>query len=88
MADGLNRWLGGSPGAVIVKLVFLSILVGAFLSLLGLSPPDLFRGVRALIDHVLNMGFGAVREILRYFIYGAVIVVPIWLLTRLLGRKA
>ena len=37
----LSRWLGGSPGAVVLKLVFMSILVGAFLSLFGLTPPDL-----------------------------------------------
>jgi hypothetical protein len=88
MANELNRILGGPPGAVIVKLVFLSILVGAFLSLFGLTPPDIFRGVKALIDRVLDLGFGAVREILRYLVYGAIIVVPIWLLLRLFGSKA
>lgn len=83
----LSRLLGGPPGAVIAKLIFMSILVGAFLSLFGLTPPDLIRGVKALIDRILDLGFGAVREILRYLVYGAVIVVPIWLLLRLFGRK-
>lgn len=88
MADGsINRFLGGSPGAVLAKLIFLSILVGAFLSLFGLTPPDIIRGIKSLIDRVLDLGFGAVREILRYLVYGAVIVVPLWLLMRLFGRK-
>ncbi|WP_188516302.1 DUF6460 domain-containing protein [Alsobacter metallidurans] len=82
-----SRMLGGSPGAVLVKLIFMSVLVGAFLSLFGLTPPDLLRGLRDLVDRVMDLGFGAVREVFRYFVYGAVIVIPIWLLMRLFGRN-
>ncbi len=88
MSDSsVNRFLGGSPGSVVVKLVFLSILVGAFLSLFGLTPPDIIRGIKHLIDSVLDLGFGAVREVLRYLVYGAVIVVPLWFLSRLLSKR-
>jgi hypothetical protein len=86
--SNFQRFLGGSPGAVLVKLVFLSILVGAFLSLFGLTPPDIIRGVKHLIDSLLSMGTEAIREVLRYLVYGAVIVVPLWLLMRLFGSKA
>jgi hypothetical protein len=82
-----SRILGGSPGSVLLKLIFMSILVGAALSLFGLTPPDLLQGMRALIDGIMDLGFGAVREVLRYFVYGAVIVVPVWLLMRLFGRR-
>ena len=84
--SNISRFLGGSPGAVLAKLVFLSILVGAFLSLFGLTPPDIIRGIKHIIDSILDLGFGAVREVLRYLVYGAVIVVPLWLLSRLLSR--
>ena len=30
--SNLNRFLGGSPGAVLAKLIFLSLLVGAFMA--------------------------------------------------------
>lgn len=83
MANGLQKLLGGPPVAVLTKLIFLSIVVGAFLALLGLTPPDLFRGIRELINHVLNLGFDAVETIFRYFVYGAVLVVPVWLFMRL-----
>ncbi|PSC06662.1 integrase [Alsobacter soli] len=83
----LTRMLGGSPGSVLLKLIFLSILVGAALSLFGLTPPDLLRGIKDLFDRVMDLGFGAVREVFRYFVYGAVIVLPIWLLMRLFGRR-
>jgi hypothetical protein len=84
--SNINRVLGGSPGAVLAKLIFLSILVGAFLSLFGLTPPDIINGIKHIIDSILDLGFGAVREVLRYLVYGAVIVVPLWLLSRLLSR--
>lgn len=83
MANGLQKLLGGPPVAVLTKLVFMSILVGAVLALLGLTPPDLFRGIRELIDHVFNLGFDAVQTVFRYFVYGAVLVIPVWLLMRL-----
>ena len=85
MAQDLSRFLGGSPGAVLVKLVFVSLLVGAFLALFGLTPPDISRGVKNLIDGVLDLGFGAVREVLRWLVYGAVIVVPVWLVMRIVS---
>jgi hypothetical protein len=83
MANGIQKLLGGPPVAVLTKLVFMSIVVGAFLALIGLTPPDLFRGIRDLINHIFNLGFDAVETVFRYFVYGAVIVVPIWLFTRL-----
>ncbi len=85
MAQDLSRILGGSPGSVLLKLVFMSLLVGAFLALFGLTPPDIIRGIKNLIDGILDLGFGAVREVLRWLVYGAVIVVPVWLVMRLLG---
>jgi hypothetical protein len=86
--SNITRFLGGSPGSVIVKLVFLSIVVGFALSLFGLTPPDLIRGIKSIIDGVLNMGTEAIREVLRYLVYGAVIVVPVWFIMRLFGNKA
>jgi len=61
----------------------LSILVGVILAAIGLDPWNILESVRRLIEHVWNMGFDAVRWLWRYFLLGAVIVVPIWLLVRL-----
>jgi hypothetical protein len=84
--DGLQRILGGPPGAVLAKLVFMSVLVGAFLAILGITPPDLFQMMREVFHSVFGFGFEALREAGRYFLYGAMIVVPVWILLRLLGR--
>ena len=43
MADDVNRFLGGPPLAVLVRLILLSILVGVILSALGLDPLEYHR---------------------------------------------
>ena len=79
----VQRFLGGPPLAVIGRLVLLSILVGVILAAIGLDPWNIIESVRALIVHVWTMGFDVVRWLWRYFLLGAVIVVPMWLLARL-----
>ena len=81
--DFVQRFFGGPPLAVIGRLILLSILVGVILAAIGLDPWNILKSVRRLIEHVWNMGFDAVRWLWRYFLLGAVIVVPIWLLVRL-----
>ena len=77
------RFLGGSPGSVVVRLVLLSILVGVILSAIGLDPRDILESIETLIRTVWNMGFDAVFWVWRYFLLGAVLVIPIWLVVRL-----
>lgn len=79
----VQRFFGGPPTAVITRLVLLSILVGIILAAIGLDPWNIVDSVRRLILHFWNMGFDAVRWLWRYFLLGAVIVVPVWLLARL-----
>jgi hypothetical protein len=82
-STGFNRFIGGSPLAVLARLILLSVLVGVILSALGLDPADIFRSLERLVQSVWDMGFDAVRWAWRYFLLGAVIVVPIWFIVRL-----
>jgi hypothetical protein len=83
MADNqVARWTGGSPLAVLGRLILLSILVGVILSALGLDPFDIIHSLERLIRSIWNMGFDAIRWVWRYFLLGAVIVIPIWILMR------
>ena len=84
MRSKLQHWLGGSPGAVLIKLIFLSLIVGMFMAFLDLTPMALVDRVIRAVRSVFDLGFDAVRDILRYVLYGAVIVLPIWLIARLL----
>jgi hypothetical protein len=81
--ETMTKVFGGTPLAVLGRLVLLSILVGVILSALGLDPFDIIHSIERLIRSIWNMGFDAFRWLWRYFLLGAVIVIPIWLLMRL-----
>ena len=80
----VNRFFGGPPLSVIFRLILLSILIGVILQVLGLDPWNIFDSLRRLVLHVWDMGFDALRWLWRYLLLGAVIVVPIWLIVRLM----
>ena len=84
MANGnMDRFLGGSPLGVLVRLVLLSILVGVVLSALGVDFWNLLPTLERMIRRVLDMGWDAVAWVWRYFLLGAIVVIPIWLIVRL-----
>jgi hypothetical protein len=83
--DGLTRFLGGSPLAVAVRLVLLSILVGVVLAAIGFDPYNILRSIQLLLQRLWDLGFDAVNWVWRYFLLGAVIVIPVWLISRLFG---
>ena len=72
--EGLRRFLGGSPLAVIIKLALLSILVGFVLTVIGLDPRNILWSIEALVRTVLDHGFEAFDWLWRYLLLGAVIV--------------
>lgn len=82
-SSALIRFFGGRPLSVLFRLVLLSILVGVLLKVLGLDPFNIIRSFRDLVEYVWNMGFDAIVWLWRYFLLGAVLVVPIWLIVRL-----
>ena len=86
--DVVSRFLGGPPLAVLARLVLLSVVVGVILSAVGLDPWNILRSIENLIRKVWDMGFDAVRWLWQYFLLGAALVVPIWLLMRLLRGVA
>jgi hypothetical protein len=83
--ETMTKIFGGSPLAVLGRLVLVSILVGVILSALGLDPFDIVHSIERLIRSIWNMGFDAVRYVWRYFLLGAVIVIPIWIIVRLIN---
>ncbi|MGL5114137.1 MAG: DUF6460 domain-containing protein [Beijerinckiaceae bacterium] len=86
--DAISRLLGGNPVSVAIKLVIVSVIVGALLHFAGLSPASLFNAIARMMRELIGSGWDAVRTVGEFALYGAVIVVPIFLLTRLLaGRK-
>jgi hypothetical protein len=83
--DGLYRFLGGSPLSVAFRLILLSILVGVVLAAVGFDPWNIIHSIRLLFQRLWDLGFDAVSWLWRYFLLGAVIVIPVWFLSRLFG---
>jgi len=81
--DGLTRFLGGSPLSVAFRLILLSILVGVVLAAVGFDPWNIIQSIRLLFRRLWDLGFDAINWLWRYFLLGAVIVIPIWLLSRI-----
>ncbi len=87
MADNqFARWIGGSPLWVLMRLLLLSLVVGVILSALGLDPLNILASLESLVRHLFSFGFDTVERLWRYIVLGAVIVIPLWLITRIASR--
>lgn len=87
MADNqFARWIGGSPVWVLVRLLLLSLVVGVILSALGLDPLNILASLESLVRHLFSFGFDTAERLWRYIVLGAVIVIPLWLITRIASR--
>ncbi len=80
----MERFFGGNPALVLIRLVILSLIVGVVLAALGFSPFEILDSIRRLAERIYDMGFAAVEKAFRYFLLGAVIVFPVWLVMRVL----
>ncbi len=63
------------------------MLVGVILSALGFDPGNIVESIRRMAQSVWDMGFDAVRWAWQYFLLGAIIVIPIWLIVRLFRAR-
>lgn len=83
MSDVMTRFFGGSPLMAVMRLVLFSIVVGVLLSALGFDPWNILPSIASFIRNIWEMGFDAIRWVWRYFLLGAIVVVPVWLIMRL-----
>ncbi|WP_411033761.1 DUF6460 domain-containing protein [Shinella sp. BYT-45] len=87
MSNGVNGFLGDTPIRVIIKLLILSVAVGFLMSIFGLYPDDILFAVRDFILDLWNTGFKTLGRLGDYLLLGAVIVVPAFILIRLLSYR-
>jgi hypothetical protein len=84
MDNRATQFMGGSPGAVIFRLIVLSLIVGVILSVLGYTPQNLIYRLQDLAWSIYDLGFGAFDRVIGYLLLGAIIVIPVWLISRLM----
>ncbi|MCA8887898.1 MAG: hypothetical protein KDA46_03645 [Parvularculaceae bacterium] len=86
--DLKEKLVGDSARRTIIQLVIASVFVGVVLALVGLSPADfwggVFDGVKGVISTIGDSLGEVVVNLLTYLVLGAAIVVPVWLVARLL----
>ncbi len=78
------RFVGGSPLAALLRLIVVSFLVGLLLELFGFDPMSLIDEAMRAARHIVEYGLTDVRQIGRILVTGAMVVVPVWLVLRLL----
>ena len=81
-----RQFFGESVAGTIIRLVLLSIVVGVVFSALGITPFNLVERLQQIIRNIANLGFDTLHWAVQYFLLGAVVVIPIWFLVRLLSR--
>ena len=84
----LEAFIGGSPLQVLFRLVILSLIVGAGLMWLNIRPGAIIAAVERIATRFWFMGFDAIREAGDYVLAGALVVVPVWFLLRLMNFRS
>ena len=87
MSEQMNRLLGDSPARTLVKLVVVSLIVGFVMNVFGLRPFDLVDSFRYFLLDLWHTGFAALGRVGDYLLLGATIVIPAFILLRLLSYR-
>jgi Family of unknown function (DUF6460) len=87
MTNPVGRFLGGSPAMVAVRLIVVSFVVGIVLETFGFDPGTLFAEAIRSARQVVELGFSDIRQVGRILLTGAMVVVPVWLVMRLLDAS-
>lgn len=85
--SALTRFLGDTPLRVLVKLVIVSFIVGLIMHAFGWSPWDVFAGIRDFFLRIWNMGFAALGDFAGYLLLGACVVVPAFIVLRIVSYR-
>lgn len=82
-----KQLLGDTVGRTIIKLLVVSILVGMVMSVFNIAPFDVLYGIRDFFVRLWESGWAALGRFGDWLILGASIVVPVFILIRLLNYR-
>lgn len=83
-----RRPTGANLLGIILRLAALSVVVGIVMSALDIRPHTLVYHLRILGHRLYALGFGVFDSLFGYLLLGAVVVVPVWLVVRLIQALA
>lgn len=87
MSGTLTRFLGDSPLRVLLKLIVVSFIVGIVMAALDWTPRDIFDNIADFFRYLWYTGFDALDSFVGYLLLGAAIVVPAFLVIRLMSFR-
>ena len=87
MSQNLSGMIGGSPAAVLLRLLVVSFVAGLILVAMGFQPETLYENVLRMGRRLVEYGFSDVREIGRTLLTGAMVVIPVWIILRLINAR-
>jgi len=93
MSANLTRFLGDTPFRVFIRLLVLSFIVGLVLAALEIHPFQIFSWLERVFRGIWELGFEAIERGFGYLVLGALIVVPAFIVMRVLkfggrGRRS
>ena len=87
MSDQVNRVLGDTPARTVLKLIVVSLIVGFIMAVFGIVPMDILNGIRDFVLDLWHTGFAALGRVGDYLLLGATIVIPAFILLRILSFR-
>jgi hypothetical protein len=72
---------------VALRLIVVSFIVGIVLVTFGFDPAGIIDSFVSVIRHLFDFGLTDVRQIGRVLATGALVVLPVWLVLRLLDSR-
>ena len=85
--SAITGFLGGSPASVALRLIVVSFVVGMVLVTFGFEPADILDSFVRLAHRLVEFGLTDVRQIGRVLATGALVVLPVWFVLRLLDWR-
>ena len=80
-----DKIFGGSPLGVVVRLALISIAVGIVMKALGIELSNFFHRINVLLRNIYDLGLSAFDWLFEFLLLGALVVIPIWIISRLIG---
>lgn len=87
LSNSLHRFLGETLGRIILKLLIISFIVGIVMNFLGWTPESLVQKIIKFFKSLWETGFITLSNLSYVTMMGAIIVVPIFLILRILDKK-
>ena len=85
--SGVTALIGGSPAGVVLRLIVVSFVVGLLLAMFGFDPENIYTVVLQTLRRTFDFGLVDIRRFGTILLTGAMVVVPVWIILRLLSAR-